>query len=258
MATEKADPDSDGAALFSMDDLRARLDAPLYDRVQGLATPPKLPRLRELSFEHAEVPLPLPVSDVHAVDVPVDVVEVVPVEVVPVEVAVVPSPARKLPKLASFSELMASTRVAEPVVVPEPVVVAEPVVVPEPVVAEPVVAALVPEPAVSPAIMTLPVAEPNFTPTHGQRSSIEAELNRLAFLPDQAEQVGRVEIPAIAIAHPQPRAMGVPVLSQHEMYNPRATAAMPTVPRVALKAAFEGTAPRRRSKKGLVGHSFVG
>ena len=119
MATKRADPDSDGAALFSMDDLRARLDAPLFHRDQGLATPAQLPRLHELSFDHAEVPLPL--------SVPV---------AVSAEVAVVPPPAPtppERPKLASFSELMSSTAVRK-----EPELQSEPV---------PVVVARQPEPA---------------------------------------------------------------------------------------------------------------
>ena len=266
MATKRADPDSDGAALFSMDDLRARLDAPLFHRDQGLATPAQLPRLRELSFNHAEVPSPL--------SVPV---------AVSAEVAVVPPPAPtppERPKLASFSELMSSTAVRkEPELQSEPV----PVVVarqPEPAMPAPlpppalgpteteallaVLAALEtnanklhdmnsPMPEVVPeAIMPLPVAELNITPAHGQRSSIEAELNRLAFLPDQEELIGRVEVPQIAIAHPEPRAMGVPILSQHKMYNPRATPAMPTATRAVFEAAFEGTRPQRRYRKGPV------
>ncbi len=101
--------------------------------------------------------------------------------------------------------------------------------------------------------MPLPVAELNITPAHGQRSNIEAELNRLAFLPDQEEPVGRVEVPEIAIAHVEPLdAMGVPVLSRHEMYNPRSTPSMPTSKRAVFEAAFDGRAPRRRSKTGFV------
>ena len=100
----------------------------------------------------------------------------------------------------------------------------------------------------APAVMPLPVAQLNITPAHGQRSSIEAELNRLAFLPDQEESIGRVEVPQIAPAHVAGYPSRVPVLSQHEMYNPRATPAMPP----AKLAVFEGSSRRRRAKKGIV------
>ena len=270
-----------------MDDLRARLDAPLFHRDQGLATPAQLPRLRELSFDQAEVPLPLAVPDVPVVEAPVaePVSEPVVVE------APVASPPHERPKLASFSELLAKTPVQEvakvepAVVVVEPVI-AEPIVV-EPVVVGPVVVEPEPEPAPEPeqstptetdallavlaaiettveppaiesptvvpeAIMPLPVAELNITPAHGQRSAIEAELNRLAFLPDQEEPNGRVEVPEIAMAYVEPRAMGVPVLSQHEMYNPRALPTVQSSKKVVFESAFEATAPRRRSRKGGV------
>ncbi|MCE9621603.1 MAG: hypothetical protein K8R99_04560 [Actinomycetia bacterium] len=270
MATKKADPDSDGAALFSMEDLRARLDAPLFHRDQGLSTPMQLPRLRELSFDHAEVPLPLPVPDLPVVPVlelPVVEGPVVEVPVVSVpESAPVALPPR--PKLASFSELMASSALAqqpepepepEPEAQPEPEPQPEPQPQPEPE-PEPEPEPQPEEPAaeaeavvVAPAIMPLPVAELNITPAHGQRSFIEEELNRLAFLPDQEEPVGRVEVPEIAMAYAEPRDIGVPVLSQHEMYSPRTTPAMPTAKRAVFEAAFEGAGgKKRRAKKGVV------
>ena len=102
--------------------------------------------------------------------------------------------------------------------------------------------------------MPLPVAELNITPAHGQRSSIEAELNRLAFLPDQEEPIGRVEVPQIAMAHAEPHLSGVPTLSQHEMYNPRSSPTMPTSKRAVFEAAFEGAPVRRRhGKRSAVG-----
>ena len=112
----------------------------------------------------------------------------------------------------------------------------------------------IPQPIVTQeAVMPLPVAELNITPTHGQHSSIEAELNRLAFVPDQEEPVGRVEVPQISMAHVEHRELaGAPVLSQHEMYNPRATAAMPPTKRAMFEAAFEGSSTGRRRKKGIV------
>ncbi len=270
MATNRADPDSDGAALFSMDDLRARLDAPLFHRDQGLATPAQLPRLRELSFGHAEVPLPQELPDAAVVETPP-------------EVPLVKTPERELPKLASFGDLMsASAPPKEPEVLavpeseaaapwPQPVVSAPPPAL-GPTETQALLAVLATLESnanklhatgaqlveaevsvVSEAIMPLPVAELNITPANGSHSSIEAELNRLAFLPDQEEPVGRVEVPEIAIARVEPRkSTGVPVLSQHEMYNPRATQTMATSKRAVFEATFDGTASRRRSKKGAV------
>lgn len=335
--------DSDGAALFSMDDLRARLDAPLFHRDQGLGAPAQLPRLRELTFEHAVD---------HTVEpVVVAVVEEVVEEVV--EQAVEPaaeSPApHERPKLVSFSEMMSKSAVAEPtpevvpqatpdqdsaglgslgpdetqallavlaafetsanklhemgtradtasptvepapMVMPAPVVtppivaepvvaepvVAEPVVIPpvvmaplvaaEPVAAEPVVLESAPAESIvapEPAVVATPVgdlsatlAELNIAPAHAPRSSIEAELNRLAFLPDQEEAVGPVVVPTITHTEQHP-VMSVPVLSQHEMYNPRA---MPAPPgrRNALDVAFDTPASsQRRTKKGVLRRAF--
>ena len=58
-------------------------------------------------------------------------------------------------------------------------------------------------------------------------SAIEAELNRLAYLPDQEEDLGPVEVPEIVYsdvrsAEPVPAA---PVLSNAELYTPRQSAA---------------------------------
>ena len=300
-----------------MDDLRARLDAPLFHRDQGLATPAQLPRLRELSFDEAEVPLPLAVPDVPAVTVPA--VTTPAVEAVVVDPPAPPAPVAPSarPKLASFSELMAATAAAPaptkepeiepsqeqlpaplpkriPQAMPEPMPVADVLPAPAPapapaaaatqgVLASPAAAtpaeteallavlaafetssnkmhetnlraSIIDTPVTPAAVMPLPVAELNITPAHGQRSSIEAELNRLAFLPDQEEPIGRVEVPQIAIAHVEYREpSGVPMLSQHEMYSPRATPTMPTAKRAAFEAAFEGSQSRRgRGKKGVV------
>lgn len=290
--------------MFSMDDLRARLDAPLFHRDQGLSTPAQLPRLRELSFDQAEVPLPLAVPETPTegpVEAPVaafadDVAAALHAALsaeIAVETELALAPPRERPKLASFSELMSASALQQeaeiqvaPAPEPEPIATPEPDPEPEvstqPALGESETDALLAVVAASEtsanrlyemgarvsddaplaaseissvvpeAIMPLPVAELNITPAHGQRSAIEAELNRLAFLPDQEEPGGRVEVPQIAMAHVEPRAVGVPVLSKHEMYNPRATPTMPTAKRVSFESAFGATAPRRRSKKGAV------
>ena len=106
-----------------------------------------------------------------------------------------------------------------------------------------------------------PVAETNTeAPPVGQRSSgVEAELNRLAFLPDKEESVGRVAVPVIAhteqhqvIAVPQ---FAVPQLSQHEMYAPRASV-VPSGKRVVFDAAFESSTTKRRHKSGIFRRLF--
>lgn len=86
------------------------------------------------------------------------------------------------------------------------------------------------------------------------QSAVEAELNRLAFLPDQEEPVGPVEVPAIAYsAQPVPPAVAAPALSQHEMYSPRQSA-----PAVHSRASFVDLAanayapPPRKRKRHIV------
>lgn len=196
MATKKADlpdgADSGGPALISMEDLRARLDAPLFHRDDGLGSPAQLPRLRELSLDHA-------------VETP--------------EAAEVVAPPR--PILVSFSDMLARTSLPEPLAPVEPETVEPETVEPETV--EPITA---------------------------RPSAVEAELNRLAFLPDQEEPVGRVIVPVIAPSEPR-ETMAVPVLSQHEMYNPRVMAA-PTSKRKVFEAAFESSTSPKRRQKGVI------
>ena len=319
--------DSDGTALFSMDDLRARLDAPLFHRDQGLGSPTQLPRLRELTFEHAVDHTVEPVVVEAVVEPAVEEVAETPAPTPPMPARTAP-PER--PKLVSFSEMMSKTAttqptpeqlpdqesaglgalgpgetqallavlaafetsanklhdmgtradVATPSVEPAPMVTLAPVVpavveppvaMPPLVAAEPVVlesaplaaavaaeAAVAPQAPVAPEVVPTPVAnvsaplaELNIVQTHAPRSSIEAELNRLAFLPDQEDSVGPVVIPTITHTEQHP-VMSVPVLSQHEMYNPRAIPA-PAGRRNALEATFDASSnSRRRSKKGVI------
>ena len=80
-------------------------------------------------------------------------------------------------------------------------------------------------------------------------SAVEAELNRLAFLPDQDDEPGPVVVPSIAYAEARLN-NDVPSLSQHELYAARssapATYARPTP--VDVPTTF--TPVTRRKKKG--------
>jgi len=91
-------------------------------------------------------------------------------------------------------------------------------------------------------------------PTTGPRSSVEEELNRLAFLPDQEEPIGRVVVPPIAHTD-QSADIGVPVLSQHEMYSPRVTA-VATPKRHVFEPTVEGSKRQKRRKKGRAKRLF--
>ena len=64
------------------------------------------------------------------------------------------------------------------------------------------------------------VAAPAPAPARVPASAVEAELNRLAFLPDHEEEPGPVVVPAIA--HAEQRVdNSLPTLSQHDFYNAR-------------------------------------
>jgi len=103
-------------------------------------------------------------------------------------------------------------------------------------------------------LVSASLADFHIAPAQEQRSSVEAELNRLAFLPDQDEHVGPVVVPIIAPTE-QHQVMAVPVLSQHEMYSPRATPAI-IAKRNAFESALEATNMPRRAKKGIVRRFF--
>lgn len=95
-----------------------------------------------------------------------------------------------------------------------PVSAAVPVVPPPPPVsmATPVVDAARPVTGVQPAVAM---------------SAVEAELNRLAYLPDQEEAEGPVEVPEIAYSDLRAAepVINAPVLSNAELYTPRQSAA---------------------------------
>lgn len=84
----------------------------------------------------------------------------------------------------------------------------------EPVIEEPVIEEI---PAAAAALSTVvSVVQSSAPPT----SAVEAELNRLAFLPDQEEASGPVVVPAISYAEPRADA-ALPSLSQHDLYTAR-------------------------------------
>ena len=82
-------------------------------------------------------------------------------------------------------------------------------------------------------------------------SAVEAELNRLAFLPDQDEELGRVVVPTIAHSDQRVDA-SLPRLSQHELYIARNAA---PVPRARLNHVDVSTTfipvSRRRKRNGF-------
>lgn len=99
-----------------------------------------------------------------------------------------------------------------------------------------------------------PVAGPAPAPARRAEpvSAVEAELNRLAFLPDQDEMAGPVAVPAIAHSDQREQPPS-PALSQHEMYSPRQSA--PIVHHRASPVDFAPAyvASRRKPKKSVLG-----
>jgi DNA-binding transcriptional regulator YdaS (Cro superfamily) len=105
----------------------------------------------------------------------------------------------------------------------------------------------------------LPVQRPitGNTPVSAQ-SAVEAELNRLAYLPDQEEPLGPVEVPTIAAAsQPAAPVAAVPALSQHEMYSPRQSAPVVHSRTSFLDLAANSYAPPPRRRKRHVFRNVV-
>lgn len=198
-----------------MDELRARLDAPLFHRDQGLGAPLQLPRLREIGGGPDVAPAALAVKE--------------------------PPP---MPS-ASFPPPLASQRAAQPLPQRQP----EPVVAQQPELGqsetEALLAVLATLETSANRLQELNVVPAVAKPTLEPRPTvIQPELDRLALLPDVEEPAGPVEIPQIRATEQHP-VMAVPSLSDHEMYNPRAT---PTVAprRDPLQPALEAATARRR------------
>ncbi|MBI4884446.1 MAG: hypothetical protein HY826_10390 [Actinobacteria bacterium] len=265
----KTEVNSAPARLPSLSEFRARLDVPLFHRDQGLAQSAQLPRLLEIRRDQAVEPV---------VQEPVAPETVVPEPVVATS-PVVDRPARSRPMLASIADLLSASEAVVVPVEPAPVAPpAEPVVPPTvdqsevhalstetdallevlagfQVPAEDVVVeTAIPEPiAPTPpsAATDAPWSTSNgsdevrINSALGHRS-VESELDRLAFLPDAEEVVGRVIVPVIAPTG-QRHTVAVPVLSQHEMYNPRVI--VTPVGKPKLFDAFDDNLPSKRKRR---------
>lgn len=115
-----------------------------------------------------------------------------------------------------------------------------------------------PAPEVVAAVVDVTPVEParveptRVAPVPVVESAVEAELNRLAFLPDQEEETGPVMVPAIAYSEPRTDA-ALPSLSQHELYTARSSAPPASArPPVAQPAPTYATASRTQKKKPLL------
>ena len=108
----------------------------------------------------------------------------------------------------------------------------------------------------SPLVVDMPPVPARRSSEPTPAGGIEAELNRLAFLPDSAEEVGPISMPTIVYSDQRtpPRQ---PALSQHEMYSPKHSAPVAKRKPVAVEAAPRLAAPVRRRKRKLVGPLFT-
>jgi hypothetical protein len=301
VSTEATVDDSDDVAI---DDLRRRLDSPLFARDPGIASAPQVPGLRELTWEHVinptsqhaivspasssgltPVPKMTPVSIEALLSQPEPEVRDVPDEpdVRDVTVAQVedstesptiddamlqisdrPPVAREAdPVVAGLAELIARHTPAEGVPVVEP-----PVEPPVELVLEPLVEELPPPPP--PPLVTAsqsivaPVASQN------PMSAVEAELNRLAFVPDH-EDLGPIEVPdivsstdppitptssTIALPASAPAAAPALSLSQAPLFTPRQAMAPQHHGRTYADLITE-TAPERPHRKKHTGRKIL-
>lgn len=88
------------------------------------------------------------------------------------------------------------------------------------------------------------------------RSGVEAELNRLAFLPDREDEVGPVKVPSIASSQQSAPAGAVVALSQHEMYAPRQAPIVHSRSGYADLANNTFTPQPRKRKRGVLRRGF--
>ncbi len=115
-------------------------------------------------------------------------------------------------------------------------------------------------PAVSGEAPVVPAPPAAPLPTSVQpamaNAGVEAELNRLAFLPDQEDDLGPVEVPSITYAEPAAAvSVATPVLSQNEMYSPRQSAAPAS--RHAYADLVDNAMPATRRRKRHVARRIV-
>ena len=101
----------------------------------------------------------------------------------------------------------------------------------------------------------VPLAGLDRIPT-GAASAVEAELNRLAYLPDREDEPGPVRVPPIARTEqppaPAPAPVPAPALSQHEMYSPRQPVPVVHARSIFSELAASAYVPPRKRKRGLV------
>jgi len=104
--------------------------------------------------------------------------------------------------------------------------------------------------AVPIAAAVVSVEAPIAKPSPVVESAVEAELNRLAFLPDQHEQAGPVAVPTIAYTEPRAEA-AVPSLSQDTLYTAR-NGPPPAHTRLNIADVATTYRPASRKKKPLL------
>ena len=178
------------------------------------------------------------------------------------ELIVRATPVTGMPRVEAVRDSLRGETGSVPIVADEPVVDEVPEVVtfapPTPAGGVDAVPAAPPSQQV-PAVLPPPVSGQHGTvdgvrPVTGVQpavamSAVEAELNRLAYLPDQEEDLGPVEVPEIVYsdvrsAEPVPAA---PVLSNAELYAPRQSAA--PVRHAYTDIVEKAVAPPRRRKR---------
>ncbi|MBI4934167.1 MAG: hypothetical protein HY828_09835 [Actinobacteria bacterium] len=241
-------------------------DAPV---VRERPAAPALPSFAAmLSGEVAEVDTPTEVGGVDGLVKPIEERPPVARDTDPeiaglAELIVRATPVTGMPRVEAVRDSLRGDTGSVPVVVVEDAVVAEtPAVVgfapPTPAGGVGAVPAAPPSQQV-PAVLPPPVSGKHATvdgarPVTGVQpavamSAVEAELNRLAYLPDQEEDLGPVEVPEIVYsdvrsAEPVPAA---PVLSNAELYAPRQSAA--PVRHAYTDIVEKATPPPRRRKR---------
>jgi hypothetical protein len=267
VASEEIDVQQKGVDRFSLDDFRLRLDSPLFHRDPGVTTGQverQLPWERTPVAEPAPTAAPQPTPDDGLGDFRAQLVQA--------------SALPAMPRLPTFAEMIAASGTApvvEPVSEEPPFPAAEPAELTEAaltvVKGTPDVPAGRPEDplvndlaerillatngliAAATQAAAAPAAAPEPTPpaVAPVASSIEAELNRLAYLPEREDSPERVVVPAIAVSDPVPTPVpAIPNLSQHEMYLPRVPV-QPPVRRSYADFAASIAAPRRRKRHPL-------
>lgn len=277
MASEETDVQQKGVDRFSLDDFRLRLDSPLFHRDPGVTTGQVA---RQLSWERTPVAEPAPAAAPPPTHTPTPTADddLGDFRAQLVQASALPT----MPRLPTFAEMIAVSaaatageQVAQELVAQEQatqVATAEPEEFTEAaltvVKAAPDVPAVRPDPLVNDlaerillatnglitaatqaAAAPVPAPEPTPPAIATTTLSVEAELNRLAYLPDREDSPDRVVLPAIAVSDPVPTpAPAMPNLSQHEMYLPRVPV-QPPARRNYAEFAASIAAPQRRRKR---------